>query len=194
MSICTLSCFSTHCACPSRPHASHLLFVPHARPAPRLPAHAAPGGRTGVVAPAPSRKCPAERRCRTSCKSSSSVHHTLSACNCAPPCAPQSPLSGPLGRDASASAGDSHPESARHTGLRARGSCCAHPGLWLTDPREVHLSRRSAVRAAEAGLRCVDGSARGASSVSERSGWGPDRQPLPARVVAPGHCSGVHWE
>ena len=53
---CTLSCFSTCCTCLGCLSTScSLLRVPHARPAPRLPAHAAPGGRAGIVAPTPTR-------------------------------------------------------------------------------------------------------------------------------------------
>ena len=157
------------------PLSTHLLRVPHARPAPCLPAHTAPGGRAGIVAPAPSRKCPAEHRCRPAARAvAASITHYQHT-TVPPPRAPQPPLSGPPWPRASGSACDSHPESARHTGLRARGSCCGPPRLLVDgSSRSASVPAGALCGQQRAGLRCVDGSTRGANSVSERSWWGPN--------------------
>ena len=151
---------------------SHLLRIPHARPVSFLPAHAAPS-YTDIVAPAHEQEVPRRAPVQTSCRSSSSVHHALSpstalnsqrslAATVPHPCAPQPPLSGPPWPGPSASACDSHPESARRTGLRARGSCCANPRPLVGPLERCICPCRSAVWAAEAGLRCVDDPARSA--------------------------------
>ena len=72
-----IPCFS----CPGT-LCSRLLRIPHARPALRLPAHAAPS-HTDTVAPAPNRKCPAEHQCRLAARAvaTSTTHYHLAQPN-----------------------------------------------------------------------------------------------------------------
>ena len=103
------------------------LHVPHARPALRLPAHAASNIHIDALVPTCEQEVPADHRCRTGCKSSSSVHHILSACNCAPPCAPSRPCPDRCGREPL-------PVQATRT-PRAPGHESVSPGKLLCPPR-----------------------------------------------------------
>ena len=156
---------------PFHPHwlflyVSHLLCVPHARPVSRLAAHAASTG-IGALVPTPSRNCPAEHRGRTGCRSSS-VHHALSACNCAPSVCTQPPCPDRRGREPLLV----HVTRAREcqaTSLRARAAAVPNsqslvdsPSRGASVPQECPVERGS--DACWLGAQCQE--------VSGRSGWG----------------------
>ena len=150
-----------------------LLFVRHARPISCLPAHAAPRGRASAMAPAPSRKCPTEHRCRLAARASNTVHHALSPstalnsqrsrlplcplhvhpCHPCPDCRGREPLPVHATRA---------PRVPGH-GSASPGSCCAPlPTLVVGPSRGASVPAGAPCGQQRAGLRCVAGPARSA--------------------------------